>query len=199
MEEESPDSDPLIAPCNCSGSTALVHIECLTRWVTTKMKKQKSPEEGGMYELQRLFCEICKKKFPKLIIKGNKKYSLLSFLENDTSAFIQIQSIHREPLLHLQDFGAVYDQEKMYISFQEETLVKVGRQEENGVMLTDGSVSRQHASLELAHRSITIHDRGSKYGTLIEERDKRVRLGQNQMRAFQVGPVALCLTRKTHI
>ena len=45
-----------------------------------------------MYELSRMFCEICKKPFPKLIIKNGKRFTLLAFLEDDC-AYIAIQSL----------------------------------------------------------------------------------------------------------
>lgn len=38
--EETSSKDPLISPCNCKGSCALVHLECLRSWIKSKVKKE---------------------------------------------------------------------------------------------------------------------------------------------------------------
>lgn len=35
MDEAESDQDALIAPCQCKGSTALVHVKCLQRLLST--------------------------------------------------------------------------------------------------------------------------------------------------------------------
>jgi pSer/pThr/pTyr-binding forkhead associated (FHA) protein len=61
-----------------------------------------------------------------------------------------------------------------YISFEEATTVKVGRLIENGVILEEQSVSRNHASIELKSEEMILKDDKSKYGTLIYEENAEI-------------------------
>lgn len=41
----------------------------------------KNEGQGALYQTSLLFCEICKKPFPKAVIKNGKSFGLLKFLE----------------------------------------------------------------------------------------------------------------------
>lgn len=56
-------------------------MSCLKEWIEQKLKKMKDEGQGALYQTKLLFCEICKKKFPKAIIKNGKYFGLLRFLE----------------------------------------------------------------------------------------------------------------------
>lgn len=73
----------LVTVCTCSGTGKYIHLECLREWIQHKLKKMRD-SDGAFYQTSLLFCEICKSKFPKAIIKNGKTYGLLKFLEEST-------------------------------------------------------------------------------------------------------------------
>ncbi|KAF1373625.1 hypothetical protein PFLUV_G00240870 [Perca fluviatilis] len=49
---ESSPTNPLISPCLCSGSMQFVHLDCLKKWIRTKIESGSGP-----YTVKR--CELC--------------------------------------------------------------------------------------------------------------------------------------------
>lgn len=59
-------NDPLITPCNCRGSCAVVHVQCLRSWINSKVK-QEAGEQAITYNFSKFECEICKTVFPRIV------------------------------------------------------------------------------------------------------------------------------------
>lgn len=63
--EKSKDriKNPLLAPCNCTGSSKYIHLECLREWLERSLSDYPS-----MNCLTRIYkinsCELCKTKYP---------------------------------------------------------------------------------------------------------------------------------------
>lgn len=52
---------PLIAPCDCAGTSERVHAECLRRWIELRPSAQATPrgdDEGALYR-----CEVCQQPY----------------------------------------------------------------------------------------------------------------------------------------
>lgn len=67
--------NPMLSPCNCSGSVKYIHLKCLHTWI--KCKVDESQNENCITLLWKNFkCEICKGVIPrnKLKTKGNFFY-----------------------------------------------------------------------------------------------------------------------------
>lgn len=69
MDETDTPDNFLLAPCRCIGSCQYVHLNCLRRWVESKVKKE---VVGGTvcYNFEKFECEICKAELPKYIVRN---------------------------------------------------------------------------------------------------------------------------------
>lgn len=172
QEEED---DMLVAVCTCSGTGRYIHLECLRVWIQHKMSKMRH-SDGAFYQTSLLFCQICKSKFPRAIIKNGKTYGLLKFLEQST------------PYIALTGGDKLQSDNTFYVAFQHTDSVKVGRLADNGMVLEEQSVSRRHASLQHHGEEMIVKDEGSKYGTLLHEKNMRFRVGY-KLRAFQISNI----------
>ncbi|KAF4726321.1 hypothetical protein FOZ63_003893, partial [Perkinsus olseni] len=61
LMEGAEDDDPMIAPCNCSGSIRYVHLSCLRRWINGRLEL---PDETDAlatchFFYKQLSCELC--------------------------------------------------------------------------------------------------------------------------------------------
>lgn len=58
----------LFSPCKCSGSCKFIHLNCLRKWMSNRVKKEAI---GGTsyYNFDKFFCEICKMSMPKFVTK----------------------------------------------------------------------------------------------------------------------------------
>ena len=65
LSDESVVEDPLVNPCDCSGSSGLTHISCLRKWFANKIVRYKTFLSYS-FNLNIMKCEICKSQ-----IKGN--------------------------------------------------------------------------------------------------------------------------------
>lgn len=70
------DENPLLSSCQCSGGVRFVHLECLKRWVSTKMVVERSPTIQT-YFWNSFECEICKTPFPFTFKCNERTYNLV--------------------------------------------------------------------------------------------------------------------------
>lgn len=69
--ESSHFLDYLISPCNCTGSLAFVHIECLRMWISNQVIRKRK-EDISTYTFKKHACEVCRSELPKYIsIQGH--------------------------------------------------------------------------------------------------------------------------------
>jgi hypothetical protein len=90
-EENSP-KDPLITPCNCKGSCAVVHVECLRSWTNSKIKKEVS-DQALSYNFSKFECEICKTLLPKVVRLANKSEIRMLSYEKANRPYIILESL----------------------------------------------------------------------------------------------------------
>ena len=75
------ESDPLISPCNCTGSMTYVHYKCLEKWIKNKINFE---VENGMLIIlwENLICELCKSKLElSYQIEGKYYFLFENFLK----------------------------------------------------------------------------------------------------------------------
>ena len=58
LSEEEP-GNPIISPCDCTGSVGFIHLECIREWLEGKKHKKETPIVNS-YIWRGLECEICK-------------------------------------------------------------------------------------------------------------------------------------------
>lgn len=73
LHEEVDRDDFMMTPCQCRGSCATVHYNCLKHWVSSKIQpiNDYRNERLTSYSLKNLKCEICKSSFPTAILTPN--------------------------------------------------------------------------------------------------------------------------------
>ena len=81
MEDEDADN-PLIAPCKCSGSMKLIHLQCLKTWFAGK-RVMKVSQMVTTYFWKHLECELCKHPYP-YETKSQDGKRLLNIIDYDT-------------------------------------------------------------------------------------------------------------------
>jgi E3 ubiquitin-protein ligase DOA10 len=68
VEEDDPDNF-FVSPCSCKGSCSIVHLNCLKKWIESKMVV-KQHAIAISYNFTKFECEICKDPYPKIIKKN---------------------------------------------------------------------------------------------------------------------------------
>ena len=156
--------DPLISPCKCSGSVKYIHLNCLRKWLTSKIiTKESSSNDLYCYAFKTLKCEICQSIIPEIVEFRGKFISLLDF-KNLDSPYIILQSIPQTNTQNklLADVNIIF-----VMSFKIKKNLIIGRSNNSDIRLNDVSVSRNHAKIRYDEGSFYLDDIGSKFGTLI--------------------------------
>eukprot|EP00347_Sterkiella_histriomuscorum_P004352 403360777 len=156
-EEDS--QNPMITPCNCTGSMQHIHFECLREWLEGKKHMKETPYVNS-YIWKNLECEICKHSYSDLVtLKDGRVLSLLKYnVHQDANSYMIIESVTNTTsrTIHV-------------INFSQKRKVRVGRGQNAEVRITDISVSRFHTLIKLNKKGeVIIQDNQSKFGTLVQ-------------------------------
>ena len=159
--------NPLINPCNCTGSVRFIHINCLKKWLTSKVLIKSSSEDNvHIYSFKAFECELCKSIIPERLIFNNKIISLIDFNKIFAPPFLICESIYQYNISNCSNYSEY--QTIFVISFSKKKNIRIGRANNSDLRLTDISVSRNHATLTCVNNSsIFLEDSGAKFGTLI--------------------------------
>jgi len=152
--DEGETENPLISPCNCSGSMKYIHYQCLSCWLQSKMVVR-SFQDFQLFHWKALECELCKKPLPRVYTSEGTSMSLCKAPSEPT---IIIDCYNKEKT---QNRGL------MILSMKEQANVRIGRGHESDLRISDISVSRSHASLRKNGDQFTLRDLSSKFGTLL--------------------------------
>jgi hypothetical protein len=147
--------DPLISPCNCAGTVKYIHLECLKRWIKSKMAAKFS-EKSMSFHTKDFSCELCKCDFPASVMHKGQCISLLnvSFPNRSYIIFEEYLPEYSERIgMHM-------------ISLDETQSASIGRGNNCDVKISDISVSRKHCKIRLNENEFYIEDSNSKFGTL---------------------------------
>lgn len=161
LNEDISDENPLITPCSCSGSMGLVHLECLQKWLSSKVASRES-NNSASYSWKSLECELCKFKYPDRIQIKNRVFDLL-FMKKPENNYIILESLGPLPSNPNTNSKTIN-----VISFQDKKNIRLGRGHDSDIRLPDISVSRNHANIKLASSGLFLDDVSSKFGTLIK-------------------------------
>lgn len=156
--EQIDDEDPLINPCKCQGSISFIHIECLRKWLESKLVT-KIYAFLIVHSFKDLKCEICQAMLPeRIFIKGSLKYLInLQLPEDDDYIILETVSEEKKEVKFLY-----------IIHMPPKTILLMGRSADCDIRMTDISISRVHAYLENKDGQFYIKDNNSKFGSLIK-------------------------------
>ena len=178
LEEEDEIENPLVQPCQCSGSCKYIHLKCLKQWINTKScLKVDQNDFCSVFVFTESECELCKAKLPDLVNHNGKLYSLLDF-SDEFKNYLILESL----TLDKENNKFLY-----VISLDKNGDIKVGRGQLCDILLSDVSVSRVHCILTIDGKNIYIHDNDSKFGTLVLIQSPSIKLAENLPLNVQVG------------
>lgn len=188
LNDENFMENPLIAPCKCAGSMGLVHLECLQRWLSSKVASRET-NNSLSYSWKSLECELCKFKYPDRIQIKGKVVDLLCIKKPENN-FIVLESVGPG----FSDPGNMSKTVNV-ISFQDKNNIRLGRGHDSDIRLPDISVSRNHANIKLTSAGLFLDDISSKFGTLVKIK-KPILLTPNSKFSVQCGRTLLEISVK---
>lgn len=179
--DEDTDENPLVHPCQCSGTMKNIHLECLRQWLSTRMCQKVSSSndnpDSAVFQIKQVECELCKTKLPDYIRHLGKLYEILDF-HSEFDNYITLESLtldkHNNKYLYV-------------VSLDDKDTIKVGRGRDSNLVLSDISVSRVHCIFHRENKTIYLEDNDSKFGTLVLIQSPIVHIEENVSLHFQVG------------
>lgn len=194
LSDQQTPEDPLISPCKCAGTMKFIHLKCLREWLQSRLNIKQSGSIVSYY-WKSLDCELCKENLPSKVLLGGVMVELVDIHKPDVP-FIVLEDVTRERDrdqglgIHVLSMpaGAVIN----LVTFTQ------GRGHESDIRIQDISVSRLHASIQLAEGAFRISDRKSKFGTLVQVR-RWLSLFPNGSLSLQVGRTVVMLRVKRDV
>ena len=173
--EDGPDADLLIAPCNCKGSIAHVHLSCLRHWLQGKFGA--TAREGTYFKYVSPQCELFKATLPQ---KTDGCQPLVTLP--------QMQA----PFVALEGRGKGTPTGLHVVSLASGEAMSLGRSRECDVRVNDVSLSRRHAGIRFADGEFVLEDVKSKFGILLGLK-QRYHAAAGQRASVQAGRTLLSL------
>ena len=160
-EDSNTTKNPLITPCNCSGTTKYIHLECLKKCMESK-KQSKSRDRIYSSTWSNLHCEVCTSPLPIFLNFNSTKINLL-----------ESESVEHDGMIMLECIDSVNERfNKVHmILVSEGSVIKLGRGHECDARVADISVSRFHANVTYINGQFILKDNKSKFGTLVQIKD----------------------------
>ena len=176
-QDESTILDPLLSPCKCSGSMKFIHYSCLKQSIKQKIQIRKE-ENCDLYYFKNYCCEICLESYPKYITYKTNIYNLVDidlskYIDYILTSILYYTDENNSDKKQLGIFG--------YLVFKidENNELKIGRNQNNHIVLKDISISRNHCVIKRENNNIKIKDVNSKFGTLLYIKNiKKIEINQ---------------------
>lgn len=149
LGQESSPEDPLVAPCHCKGSVQYIHVECLDRWLASKLRHQ-DQHYRSKYGTTNSNCGLCGSSLPlDLEVNGRHFHNL------------GVSKPH-EPYVVLRDPA---NSEVQLWHWDDRRELCLGSGEENEIKLE--GLSYFHSKLTFQNAELRLRDRNSQFGTLL--------------------------------
>ena len=172
---ETSNENPLIAPCDCTGSIKYIHTDCIRQWLKSRIQTKTTAATASYYWTD-LNCELCKTSLPSSLYYMGLKIDLVSIEYPD------------KPYMLLEEYSPDnFNSSGIHIvTIDDGKTISIGRAQGAEFRITDISVSRNHACLSFSNNKFTISDKKSKFGTLVKMK-KVVSLQTGKNISIQVG------------
>lgn len=154
LGDETDNLNPLLSLCYCTGSMGILHISCLQEWLGSKLTKS-IVNHINTYEWKTLECEICKFKYPSQVKVSDTIVDLID-IQKPEGDFIIFQSFTEET------------NRLSIIPMSGKKTIKLGRANDSDFKVSDISVSRNHANIQVKNSGLYLTDLNSKFGTLVK-------------------------------
>ena len=176
------EENPMITPCTCKGTMRFIHLECLQKWLNSKITTRERGNSRS-YSWKSLECSLCKAPFPSSVVIKGKTFDLVN-IPRPEGEFITLEAVQRDREL---------PQTIHLIPLQNKNNVRLGRGHDSDVRISDISVSRNHALIRYVRGKLFLEDNESKFGTLVQMR-KAVSLDTDTSFSVQSGRTVLAFT-----
>ena len=154
------EDSTLFRLCNCSGSIQNVHINCLKKWLYTKLSVKETKSHVVSYVIKKFNCEICKMAYPIQFKYNNIFHSLFEYKQPENGDYIILESLNQ--IKEGNNIKSI-----QVIPIEEGNQLQIGRGNDCDIRINDISVSRCHALIVMRNGRIFIKDTQSKFGTLV--------------------------------
>jgi hypothetical protein len=146
--------------CNCSGSIADVHINCVKQWMATKISNKTNEKNTVFsYNIKAFNCEICKMPYP-LKFEFDKQLHHLIDIKALNGNYMILESLNQTK--DNSNYKSVH-----VVKLSQGEKIILGRGHDSDIRINDISVSRKHACIEFSDSSVILKDLFSKFGTLV--------------------------------
>ena len=163
------EDDPLVCPCECTGSIRYVHARCLGHWLRGRQGLD-APTSSCALFYRPMACELCHCTYASYFDNKGVPAALCSMPETKTP-FVVLENIGGSPLVPAwnSDSSNTFPGGLHVISFQGQDVVKMGRGHDCDMRISDVSISRLHAILRVDDDgAVYLEDHQSKFGTLLD-------------------------------
>ena len=158
MDSEEEDGDVLIAPCQCKGSTALVHVKCLQRLLSTGDSAKKTNVISTKH--QNHTCKICKARY-KTHVKLSDGTLVPLLNPSLVPPYLTLVVITRHES-HPDLFNTIFQ-----LSFARAAELSLGRSQGCDLVIGYRTVSTRHATISYSKGEFHYQDARSSNGSLL--------------------------------
>ena len=153
--ESDPVKNPLLTPCDCTGSMQFIHLSCLRMtFEDNKFMRQKSLFTIS-YDLKALFCEICLAPIPETMEFEGKLYSVIDESKiNPPYVLFEVSNSDRTKLNSIHCLKLNFNSN-----------ITIGSSQISDIMIDDSNVSSMHAKFMIKSNGFFISDNSSRFGT----------------------------------
>ena len=176
------EENPMITPCTCKGTMRFIHLECLQRWLNSKITTRERGNSRS-YSWKALECSLCKTPFPSTVVIKGISFDLVS-IPKPEGEYITLEAVQHQPDL---------PQTIHLIPLQNKNNVRLGRGHDSDVRISDISVSRNHALIRYDQGRLFLEDNESKFGTLVQVK-RPIALDADSNFSIQCGRTVLAFT-----
>jgi hypothetical protein len=192
------EDDPLIRPCECTGSIRYVHSKCIGKWLRGRLGLDSF--NGSVFFFRPLACELCHHVYPSYYDNRGGPTPLAS-LPEIKMPFVVFENLGGSPSVPAwhTDASNTSPMGLHVVQFeQNRNVVKIGRGHECHMRISDVSISRLHASIHIDDEgTVILEDQQSKFGTLMEVESSIQDIAGNQCRSsfcFQSGRTLISIS-----
>jgi hypothetical protein len=137
------------------------------------------------YTFNKIECEICKLTLPDIIKHGSQNFQLWDFIDHNIKNYIILETFITERSTKRTFF---------ILNFDDKNEIKLGRNNDSDLRITDISVSRIHSIFRKKNNEYTIEDNNSKFGTLCQLQHPLLPLVEHNSISFQIGKSLISFT-----
>ncbi|KAJ0402619.1 hypothetical protein ATCC90586_010858 [Pythium insidiosum] len=196
--DEEPDTNPLVAPCNCKGDTKFVHLECLQRWNNNLDADGSNPNHKmcAVTNTDGLdVCSICKATYLTSVrLEDGRVVSLMAKKLPPPYVTFAVVTQHET-----RSRSTALTNTRFQLSFANlprgQQFLTIGRSTTNNMTLRYRTVSQLHAKIKFEDNDFHLHDASSSNGTMLFL-SKPMELEWNKVVHVKIGRTILTLKPK---